>query len=458
MSAVSAAAVAVALASPAVVWTAFVPAAQAQAQPAAQTKNWKDRAEYDLYVSISKEPDLKKRLDLIDSWQQKYPVSDYADVRQQFLVATLGPLSGTDPSQRQRLVTLCETTLKTSPTDFTALYWLAITAPALGGATPSPQNISDAVMAANGLLGQVDTVFADAKKPAATSADAWAKAKNEMVALAHGTLGWAANANKDYPTAQKEYEASLKANPTNANVSYQLGQTLLASGKTTLYPEAIYCFARASAYDGPGSLPAASRPAISAYFKKVYKQYRGSEDGEDQLLAQAKTTALPPDGFKLVSGADIENARIAALQQRMDSDPGFKLWYTIKQSLIGAQGDAFFTQSMKGFLVPGGTDAKNFTGTVISMDPPEKPTKIVLGVEDPTKPDATLVFEDPLDVTPVIKVGDKLNFAGVADSYVKDPYMVTFKCDVEDLPDEKANKPAPVRKRTIRRATIHHAK
>ena len=46
--------------------------------PAAQPaqKNWKDRAEYDLYNAIVKEQDASKRLALLNSWKEKYPTSD----------------------------------------------------------------------------------------------------------------------------------------------------------------------------------------------------------------------------------------------------------------------------------------------------------------------------------------------------------------------------------------------
>jgi hypothetical protein len=72
---------------------------------------------------------------------------------------------------------------------------------------------------------------------------------------------------------------------------------------------------------------------------------------------------------------------------------------------------------------------KDFTGTVISVNPPDRPTTVVLGVEDPTKPDATLTFSQPLPAAALdtIKVGQKLDFSGIADSYTKDPYMLTFK-------------------------------
>lgn len=55
---------------------AQAPAAQAAgAQPA---KNYKDRAEYDLYLKITQTTDPKARLELLNTWQDKYPTSDYA--------------------------------------------------------------------------------------------------------------------------------------------------------------------------------------------------------------------------------------------------------------------------------------------------------------------------------------------------------------------------------------------
>ncbi len=102
----------------------------------------------------------------------------------------------------------------------------------------------------------------------------------------------------------------------------------------------------------------------------------------------------------------------------------------MKQGLTGDNGDAFFNNSVKDTEIPGGAEGvKAFTGTVISVEPPDRPTKVVLGVEDPTKPDATLVFSQPLPAAALdkIKVGQKVDFSGVAESYTKDPYMLTFK-------------------------------
>ena len=95
---------------------------------------------------------------------------------------------------------------------------------------------------------------------------------------------------------------------------------------------------------------------------------------------------------------------------------------------------------------------KDFTGTVISVDPPDRPTKVVLGVQDPQTADATLLFSQPLPASALdkIKVGQPLQFEGVADSYQKTPYMLTFKDPT--VPGVQTTAPP---KRSTRRHTSH---
>ncbi len=401
-------------------------------QPAATSdqpkKNWKDRAEYDLYMKMAQTKDPKERLQLLNTWKDKYPQTDYETERDQAYVATLAQIAQTDPSQRQPLIDKCEEVLKKDPKNFTAAYWVTVVGPQLGGASPSPELISQVQAAAHTLLDSVDTAFApDKKKPGMSDAD-WEKAKNQIVALAHADLGWAAAATKDTATAENEYKASLQANPDQGPASAVYAKLLIDDKK---FPEGLFEYARAAQYTGPGpALPAATRTQLLNYFNTAYKQYHGSMDGADQLLAQAKTNALPPGPLNISSQADQANAAAEKTNQRIASDPAFKLWYEIKQSLTGDQGDQFFGSNVKDTEIPGGAEGvKNFTGTVISIDPPDAPTKVVLGVEDPTKPDTTLLFSKPLPASALdkIKVGQTLDFSGIADSYTKDPYMLTFK-------------------------------
>ncbi|HZS55000.1 MAG TPA: hypothetical protein VFA65_11395 [Bryobacteraceae bacterium] len=429
---------------------ASAPQAAAQ-QPAAtgqSTKNWKDRAEYDLFVKMSQTADPKQRLELLNTWTDKYPQTDYSQERLQAYMVTLNQLAPNDPSARQQLLQKAQDMLKIDPKNFTANYYITNWGPAVGGSSPSPDVLSQVETAAHGMLDTVDTQFAPDKKPEKTSADQWAQAKVAATALAHNTLAWVATAKKDNATAENEYKASLQANPNQANVSAAYGKLLMDEKK---YPEGLFEYARAANYDGQGALPAATRSQLQAYFTKVYGQFHGSPDGADQVIAQAKTNALPPDGFKIEGQGDIEKQKADALNARMASDPAFKLWYTIETNLKGDQGDQFFASTVKDAEIPGGAEGvKDFTGTVISIDPPDKPTKVTLGVDDPQTADTTLLFSQPLPVSALdkIKVGQKLDFSGVADSYTKDPYMLTFKDPTIPgvLLSTPAKKPAPRRR------------
>jgi hypothetical protein len=403
-------------------------------QPAGQqsatgqtTKNYKDRGEYDLYVQVTQATDPNKRLQLLNTWSDKYPQTDYEKERLQYYLATLNQLAATDPNARKQLIDKAQQMLKLDPNNFTADYYIATAGPSVGGANPPPDLVSQVETAAHGMLDNIDNQFAPDKKPANMSADQWTQAKGVATALAHNTLAWVATSKKDTAGAEDQYKQSLQANPNQPSISYSYAKLLMNDKK---YPEALFEYARAGSYDGQGALPQAARNEILAYFNKVYAQFHGSADGADQVLGQAKTNALPPEGFTVQGLGDIEAKKAEELNNRMAGDPAFKLWYTIETNLKGDQGDQFWNSNVKDADIPGGAEGvKNFSGTVISIDPPDRPTKVVLGIDDPQTPDATLLFSKPLaaSATDKIKVGQKLEFSGVADSYQKDPYMLTFK-------------------------------
>lgn len=396
------------------------PSGQAAGQPGA--KNYKDRDEYELYSKITQTADPQAKLTLLQTWQDKYPQSDFAQDRLQIFISTLATQAGKDPAARQKLIDKSKEMLKVDPKFFLANYYIAYYMPAIGGANPSPDQISQAETAAHGVIDGAETAFDPAKKPASVSAEQFAKLKGQSVATAHNTLAWAAMGKKDNAATETEYKASLQANPEQGNVSAQYGKMLVGEKK---YPEGLFEYARAAQYDGPGALPPATRQQLMDYFNKAYKDFHGSDEGKDQMLAQAKTQALPPEGLQVTSQADMANKQADALNSRINSDPAFKTWYAVKQN-VQDKGDAFFNDQVKGLELPGDEGGKVFNGTIISVDP----SKVTLGIEDPTKPDATLEFSQPLPaaaMTDKIKVGEKLDFSGIAESFVKDPYMLTFK-------------------------------
>ena len=411
----------------------------------AAAKNWKDRAEYDLYMSIEHEKDPAKRLELLNQWQDKYPQTDYSKERLQFYVVTSAAAG-----QPKKALDYAAQILKVAPKDLNSLYYTVLFGPGVYRPTPTAEQEAAVQSAAQAILDSSDGPFADKNKPANVTADQWNTAKNNAAAIAHNALGWLAGVKKDGPTAEKEYSASLQIDPTNGQVAYTLATVYLAEKK---YQEAVFYFARAASYDGKGALPAADRATALTYLTdKIYVPLHGSKEGLDAVLAAAKTSATPPPGFHVVTVEEVASKDAAKLQAILDANPDKKLWWTIQQALIADNGQSYFDSSVKDAELPGGAnDVKMFKGTVISMDPEDKPTKVVLGVFDATKPDATLVYEEPVTAS-TVKVGDVIEFSGTADSFTKDPYMLTFK-DPNAPALKPAEKPKPRKPRPSRKTT-----
>lgn len=397
-------------------------------QPATETPNWKDRQEYDLFLKMSQTQDPRARLEQLNAWQDKYPQSDVATLRLKYYVATLAILAQTAAEERQPLLSKCQELLKRDPRDMNGQYEISLWGPVVGGASPSSDLLSETNAAAKSFLSGADAAFAPANKPRGVSDTDFASAKRFRLSVAHNALAWVATLNKDFTTAEAEYKASLTINPEQGATAAQYAKLLYDQKR---YAEALFQYGRAAQYTGPGpALPPATRLQLMDFFERAFKDFHGGTDGADQLLAVAKTSALPPDNFSVKSAVDVAKQDAERLSARIASDPGFGLWYTIRQTLTGDQAASFFDKHVKDALIPGGANGvQTFSGIVISIDSLDAPTKMLVGVDDPAKPDATLEFAKPLPLSALdkIKVGQKIDFGGVVSGYSKDPYMLTFK-------------------------------
>ena len=157
-------------------------------------KNWKDRAEYDLYETITKDNTPASRLQSLEKWKSGYAQSDYADVRLKIYLLTYQQLN----NHRGAFDTAAEI-LKTDPNDMTALTehvgYIRTLVPATASAQLSAQQKADLETAdktARYVLANVDTVYAADKKPAAMTADAWTAAKPAMQKFSQFTLSYIA--------------------------------------------------------------------------------------------------------------------------------------------------------------------------------------------------------------------------------------------------------------------------
>jgi tetratricopeptide (TPR) repeat protein len=396
----------------------------AQNAPAAQAgqKNWKDQAEYDLFVAIGKDTNPQTKLEKLNQWKEKYPSSDYADARRTLFLQTYSAAG-----QVANGLAAAKEILATDPKDFPALYYITSMTPQIPAVTqkvPTGDQLADGQKAANALLsGALDAQFASDKKPANVSDEQWKQTRTGVEAGAHTTLGWVAMQQKQNETAETEFQKSLTIDPNNGQVPFWLGTVIQGEGKEK-YPLGLFYFARAASFDGPNALTPQGRQQVNDFLKKAYTKYHGSNDGFDQLLQTAKANATPPADFTVVSVLDIQKAKVEKENEEAAKNPSLALWKNMKEQLVSAEGQKYFESGVKDALLPA------LSGKVVSMEPATKPKTVVLAIEDGTTPDATLKFETALPGK--VDPGTVLTFEGVPASYAASPFMITFNVEAKE--------------------------
>ena len=200
-------------------------AAFAQQQPKV-----KDQGEYDLYNSIlQSQNDPNKQLQLLNTWKEKYPDSEFKLVRAGLFARDYLALN-----QPAQAVKASQEALAINPKDVTALVNILRAAPYV---QPTSAELQKAAASAGSTV--IDQW--DALKPAGVSDADWAKAKGELEPLAQYTLGWSYVMQKDYPSAEKPLKCAL-ATSGNAMVQYGLATYWLGTALYTQHkvPEGLY--------------------------------------------------------------------------------------------------------------------------------------------------------------------------------------------------------------------------
>jgi len=415
------------LSKAAVVVLSLVPLLSAQDKK----KEWKDRAEYDIYESITKTQDPNQWLAALDKWKSQFPQSDYADIRRQLYLETYRTLN-----KPREAFNAAEEVLKDNPNNLVALSAMVQYVYTLApfGSNPPAADLEAAEKAAQQILTNLEAIYSKENRPPAMSDDQANQAKPQLKVFAQKTLGYIALERKDYPKAQAELTKALEMDPNQAQVSFWLGTAMLAQNQANpaIQAPALFEFARSAAYDGTGALAAADRKQVQDYLTRVYAQYHGSNEGLDKLMASAKAAALPPNGFSIKSKVDLERERMEAEEAAARANPMLALWKRIKSELVSEEGPAYFENNMKGAALPAGVNGVNkFKGRIVSLSPATRPKEIVLAIENGTTGDATLKLDSALSGK--MEPGAEIEFDGKAESYTKEPFLIVFSVEKSHL-------------------------
>ena len=400
-------------------------AAQAQAAaPAAPAKEWKDRAEYDLYDAITKESAYPKRLELLNQWRDKYAATNYGKERLLLYLDAYKNLN-----QAQPMFETAKAILAVDPKEASALYYLALLTPYLPNAATNADVLSNGEKGARGLIENLDSM-----RPAGATDEQWKKARPEAESIAYKTLGWIAMVRKDVPQATENFNKSLGLNPNQGEVSYWLGNTLLSARNVALYPQMLFHLARAASYDGPGAVAEAGRKQIDGTLVRAYKGYHGDESGLNELKALAKANAVPPADFKLLSVTDVDKARIEKEAEMAKSNPELASWKMLKGGLSAADGPQYFDTGMKDSTLP------KLSGKVVSATP-----KAITVALDGDQPEVTLTPAE--GVFPKVEPGTQLTWTGVGKTFTKEPFNVVIEVEKSKVTGLGAAKAAPAARR-----------
>jgi tetratricopeptide (TPR) repeat protein len=385
----------------------------------APQKNWKDRMEYDQFVAIQNEKDPKARLAKLQQWEKDYPMSEWASTRRTLLLTTYAAVNdGKNVFEEAKQILAMD-----DPKDFTANYYVMLFTQPLYGQNQSPDILDLGEKAAKSVLDSLDT------PPPGVAADQWAKLRPQVEVMAHKNLGFIAMQKKDWPGAEAELQKALALTPNDATVDYQLGTSVASEKKVERIPVALFYFARAATLDGDSALPPAGKQQAMTYVQKQYKNYHGSDQDFDKLLAAAKANPTPPADFTIKNANDLAKEQEGNEAAWAAAHPQEATWKNLKMALSAPDGLMYFDMGMKGAMLP------TLKGKVVELIPASKPKTIKVALEDGksdgTTADATLKFEMPL--AGKVDVGTELTFEGVGETFTQSPFMLTMTVDKENL-------------------------
>ena len=220
----------------------------------APQKKVKDQGEYDIYTAVSKETDPNKQLQLLQTWKEKYPDSDFKEDRAAMVAQDYAKLG--KPAEA---IKAAQDVLAVNPKNLAAL--VTIVNNAIHVNPPTPESLSAGEQAANSLLNNLDAL-----KPEGVKDADWNTAKTQIQQLALTTLGWVKMQQKQNDAAEDAFKKVLQANPNNGQVSYWLGTVLYAQKK---YVPGLFEFARAAVFSGTGALPDSVRQSADQFLQRA---------------------------------------------------------------------------------------------------------------------------------------------------------------------------------------------
>jgi hypothetical protein len=407
-------------------------AQQPQAQQ--QKKEIKDPAEYNAYVGAVQQADAAAKISGIEAFLSQYPNSV---MKEDALELLMGAYQQTNNAAKMNEA--AQRLLQANPNNLRALALMAYTKRAAAEAGQNPQqNLAEAAQYAERGLQALKT----ATKPEGMSDADFEKLKSQMSTIFNGVAGIAALQSKNFPLAEERLRAAVQGDPSDLRNVYPLALAYL----TATPPDPVnglFFIARAAnlSAGSPG------QAQIMAYGKSQYTKYHGSDQGWTDLLALAKTTPMPPQGFTITQYVPPTPAEQAAEIIKNKTPDEIKKLSFAEWELVLSAGKP--EDAEKVWNVIKGLPLQ-MEGIVISA----APTKLEIAASqddiEKKRADIELTMMGPIPARLMPKEGATLDFEGTPASYTPSPFVMVMEKGT--LLTKAAPAPAkkPARKRPTR--------
>ena len=378
------------------------PAQTQAAQPAQapqQKKEIKDPGEYNAYVGAIQQQDPNAKISGLEAFLQQYPNSV---VKTDALEALMGAYQ--QGGNAAKVADTAQRLLQADPDNVRALVVLAYL-------SREQNKFADAQKYAERGIQAMPKM---AKPDGVSDAD-FQKQKAQMSGVLNSAAGFSALQSKDYANAQKYLRASVEANPNNLADVYPLALSYLTATPSDDL-NGLFFIARAAnlATDPKG------KEQILKFGKSKYKNFHGSEEGWNELLAQTASTPLPPAGFNITKYVPPTPEQQAAdlVKSKPPKEMSFAEWQLVLSAGKQEDKDTVWN-AIKGV-------ALQMVGQVIKSSPTK--LEIAASVDDIEAKRADIVLEMTAAIPArlIPKEGQELQFEGVPVSYEPSPFVMSM--------------------------------
>jgi len=372
--------------------------AQAQGAPAPK-KEIKDPAEYNSYVGATQQSNPQAKISGLLDFLQRYPNSVVKEDALEHLM-TAYQQTGDAAKAMETVGRL----LEVSPYNLRGLAVMAYSKrqAALNG-QDAIKNAADAEETGQRGLKSLAT----ATKPEGMNDADWDKLKKQYGLVFNAAVGFGELQKKNWAEAAKYLQLAVQADPTQFYDVYYLGVSYLQ--QTPINPLGLFYVARAVNLSN-------SNADVVKFGRYYYGKYHGGLDGWDALVAQAKDTLLPPEGFRITPAPTLADQAKALVESKDPKLMSFAEWELILSAGEPPVADKVWN-TIKGQSV-------EFAGQVISATRSTLLIAATVDAIEKNQPDVEVTMSAPLPLRLVPRAGSEIQVLAVPASYEPNPFVM----------------------------------